>query len=109
MSISFVPGIIGSAAGAPLAQSKGSDVEKASHDSGSQQRQTDATEKADAAAGIGQTTEDQEASDRDADGRKIWEVDEQKNTEEDQAGNASDKRKSKDATGQSGNQLDLSG
>ena len=109
MSISFVPGIIGSAAGSPLAQSKGSDLEKASHDTGTQKRQSESTEKADAASGIGQTSEDQETSDRDADGRRIWEVDEKQPKAEEEETAEKSERKSKDSSGLSGNQLDLSG
>jgi hypothetical protein len=108
MSIGFVPGLIGSAAGAPLAQSKGSEIERSQQDAGSQKRTADSTKKADAASGIGQTSEDQETSDRDADGRRIWEIEEQrKKYEEEEAARTA--HKSKDATGLSGNQVDLSG
>jgi len=108
MSIGFVPGLIASAAGAPLAQSKGSEIERAQQDFGSQQKQAEMSEKAEQAAGIGQTAEDQQASDRDADGRRIWEIEEQRRKhDEEEAARAA--RKSKDLTGQSGNQLDLSG
>jgi hypothetical protein len=64
---------------------------------------------AESAAGIGETGEDSEVSDRDADGRRLW---------EEQLGNASadgpeptehPEALSKDATGDRGNQLDLSG
>ena len=108
MSIGSVPGLIGSAAGAPFAQSKGSEVERSQQDAGSQARKADSADKADKASGIGQTSEDQETSERDADGRRIWEIDEQrKKHEEEEAIRAS--RKSKDVTGLSGNQVDLSG
>ena len=108
MSIGSVPGLIGSAAGAPLAQSKGSEIERAQQDAGSQYRKAESAEKADKASGIGQTSEDQEASERDADGRRIWETEEQrKKHEEEEAIRAA--RKSKDVTGLSGNQVDLSG
>ena len=108
MSIGAVPGLIGSAAGAPLSQTKGSEVERAQQTASAQQRQAEGAEKAELAAGIGHTDEDQEASDRDADGRRIWEINEQRKRAADQA-NAEQERKSKDASGQSGNQLDLSG
>jgi hypothetical protein len=108
MSIGSVPGLIGSAAGAPLAQTKGGDTERMQQAAGAQQRKADSSEKAELAAGIGQTEEDQETSERDADGRLIWEIDEQqKKLQEEEAARA--ERKSKDATGLSGNQLDVSG
>ena len=108
MSIGSVPGLIGSAAGAPYAQSKGSEVERAQQDAGSQSRKADSAEKADKASGVGQTSEDQEASERDADGRRIWEIEaDRKKQAEEEAARAA--RKSKDVTGLSGNQVDLSG
>jgi hypothetical protein len=67
-------GIIGSAAGSPLAQSQGSDVNRAQQDTASQSRQTHMSEKAEHAAGVGQTEQDEEATDRDADGRRPWEI-----------------------------------
>ena len=62
---------------------------------------------AEKSSGIGETQHDQEASDRDADGRRIWEVDEvNKATGEEQARKP---RQSKDASGDCGNALDLTG
>ena len=61
---------------------------------------------------IGQTEEDQQASDRDADGRRLWEEPAGKQDAESASPDAaadSPPRQSKDATGQSGNQLDISG
>lgn len=108
MSIGSVPGLIGSAAGAPLAQTKGSEIERARQDAGAQHRKSESVDKADLAAGIGQTSEDQEASDRDADGRRIWEIDENRKQQLEEEASRNE-RKSKDATGLSGNQVDLSG
>lgn len=108
MSVGPTSGIAGSAAGAPLAQTRGSEVDRAQRDSSSQQRQVDGERQAESAAGIGQTDEDQEASDRDADGRRLWEaIDDEQPSEE--ASEEAPKRNSKDATGASGNTLDLSG
>ena len=67
-------GMVGSAAGAPLAQSQGSDVNRVQQDTASQARQTQMSEKAEQASGVGQTEQDEEATDRDADGRRPWEI-----------------------------------
>lgn len=75
MSIGSTSGIVGSAAGSPLAQTRGSETERAGHETSGQQRQVDNDQNAEKAAGIGQTEQDQQTSDRDADGRRIWEVD----------------------------------
>lgn len=107
MSVGPLGGIIASAAGIPAAQAKGSEIERAQQDTVHQQRQAQGEFRAEAAAGIGQTDgEDHEASDRDADGRSPWKFPArtQGPADESAAGRAS-----KDATGDSGNQLDLSG
>ena len=67
MSVGPLGGIAGSVAGSPLAQSKGSDVERAQQDAANQTRRTKADQKAENAAGIGEADgEDHEAADRDA-------------------------------------------
>ena len=106
MSVGPLGGIITSAAGTPIAQAKGTETERAQQESVNQQRQTQGEYRAEAAAGIGQTDgEDHEASERDADGRSPWK----------QPSRSADEPKvahppvSKDATGESGTQLDLSG
>jgi hypothetical protein len=113
MNVGPLAGTIGSAAGAPLSQTAGSEPERTSRDGTTQQRQVDAEQKAEMAAGIGQTREDQESSERDADGRRPWESPTKKNAdvheENDVASSATPVRQSKDATGQCGNQLDLTG
>ena len=100
-------GTIGSAAGSQLAQGQGSEVNRAQQ-SADNARQTQSTEKAESAAGVGQTEQDEQATDRDADGRRIWElppeVEEQAPEQQ-----ALDEQRSKDPTGQKGGQLDLSG
>ncbi len=108
MSIGPMGGIGASAAGSPLAQTKGSEVDRAQHDTSSQQRRVQNEKKAESAAGIGETDgEDHETSERDADGRRLWEKTGKNSTagEEDPA----EQRHSKDASGQWGNLLDLSG
>jgi hypothetical protein len=99
MSIGPTSGIVGSAAGSPLAQTRGSETERASHDTSGQQRQVDSNQDAENAAGIGQTAEDQQASDRDADGRRIWEVDGQEETPETEPTGPPTDQKPSDETG----------
>lgn len=104
-------GIISSAAGSPLSQTQGSETERAQKDSLAQNRQVEANQKAEQASGIGHTEQDQESSDRDADGRRFWEAPtKQENVRRDEE-QSSDQpaRQSKDATGQSGTKLDLTG
>lgn len=112
MSVGPLGSVAGSAAGSPLAQTKGSEPERAQQDADAQQRRTVSDQKAEAAAGIGETDgEDHETAERDADGRRLWEPPpEGKNAEEAQQQSGPPLgRQSKDATGQSGNLLDLSG
>ncbi len=102
-------GMAGSVAASPQAQRGGSVTERAAQDSGNQVRSAKAGEKAEKAAGIGETEEDQGASDRDADGRKIWEQGPEGASEENVEGTHHEQPQSKDPTGQSGTHLDLSG
>jgi hypothetical protein len=101
-------GIAGSAAGSPLAQTKGSEVDRAQQDAAGQERRVHNEQKAESAAGIGETDgEDHETAERDADGRRLWEKVGQRNqTVPEPPG---EQRRSKDASGQTGNLLDLSG
>jgi len=103
-------GIIGSAAGSQLQQSQGTDVNKAQQDTNTQATKTANNAKAESAAGIGTTEEDSGVDERDADGRRLWEEPLGKDGQggqEDQPPEQSPK--SKDATGQKGKGLDLSG
>jgi len=105
-------GIAASAAGSPLAQTQGSEPERAAQDASAQQRRIRSDEKAEAAAGIGETNgEDHESEERDADGRRLWEEPAEAQTEEEQEESAQTppERLSKDVSGESGNMLDLSG
>lgn len=111
MSVGPMGGVLGSAAGAPLSQTSGSETERTQRDSAAEQRQTDTDNRAEKAAGIGTTDEDQETNERDADGRRLWEAppeDEEPTAEGQQAATAHE-RQSKDATGLSGTHLDLTG
>src|SRR5262245_31943408 len=100
-------GIVSSAAGAPLSQTAGSEAERVQQENIAHARQTEANQQAELAAGIGQTGEDQESSERDADGRRLWEgpTKARKGTTKPSAADTQP-RQSKDATGQSGNHLD---
>lgn len=65
-------GIVGSLAGTALTQ-KAAEVDKTQRDAADASRQTDAADRAEMAEGIGQTEEDAQAGERDADGRRLWE------------------------------------
>jgi hypothetical protein len=108
MSMGPMSGVVGSAAGAPLSQTSGSETERAQKDASAHQRQVETDKKASDAAGIGQTEEDQGTSERDADGRRFWETTDQKISEQDDD-QSEPPRKAKDPTGNSGNSLDLTG
>ena len=101
-------GILGSAAGAPMAQKGGAEAERASQDAGSQQRKVATDKKAQDAAGVGKTDGDHEAGDRDADGRRLWEQGPEVGDAEAEAEKAPE-RKSKSVDDDAGNSLDLSG
>jgi hypothetical protein len=107
MNVGAIPGALSSAAGAPLSQTAGSEAERTQRDATVHQRQASAQAKSEKASGIGQMDEDQQASERDADGRRLWEETRKKNA----AGEAEPEvnRQAKDTTGMSGNALDLTG
>jgi hypothetical protein len=107
-SVGPLGGVNVSAAGAPLAQTKGSDLERAGHDVGAQHRNAVYEQKAEAAAGIGETDgQDHQTDERDADGRRPWEFPPKNQNPADVP--AKQQPKSRDTTGESGNLLDLSG
>ena len=100
-------GILGSAAGSPLSQTKGAATERANQDSSAAERIADADKKSEKASGIGQTEQDGETSDRDADGRRLWErTTKKKKQEESEESTEPTKRRPK---GDTGGQLDLLG
>ncbi len=106
-------GMIGSAAGSPLAQGQGSEVNRAQQETADHARQTQANEKAENASGVGQTEQDEETADRDADGRRLWEVASEEGEldkgEPEQEDATEQQPRGKDPSGQKGGQLDLSG
>jgi hypothetical protein len=107
-----IGGMLASAAGTALSQTSGSETERTQKDTLAQRRTADADLHAEQSAGIGQTQEDQESSERDADGRRLWERPPEEGqkqaptTAQEQELTA---RQSKDPTGQSGTNLDLTG
>lgn len=110
MSVGPMSGVVGSAAGAPLSQTAGSETERAKADSSAKQRQVDNDTKAEKAAGIGQTEGDEGPAQRDADGRKLWEGEAQSSKQDEQPpAEPEPPRQAKDPTGQSGGALDLTG
>ncbi|MEM6798327.1 MAG: hypothetical protein AAF589_02330 [Planctomycetota bacterium] len=109
MSMGPVGGVVGSAAGAPLAQTKGAEAERSQRDAATQATTRDAEKKAEKSSGVGQTQEDQGASDRDADGRRLWENPPTAQQAEEEPATEPPTTKSKDASGASGGQLDLMG
>jgi hypothetical protein len=89
---------------------RAADTERVERETTDQSRAADANEHAENASGIGQTEEDAGTTDRDADGRRLWE-----NTRRKKPGATSDTVDappppiSKDPTGACGNELDLVG
>ena len=98
-----------SVAATQLAQTKGGDAERVAQESAAQSRKTESNRKAESASGIGETEADTGVSDRDADGRRIWEIgpEEEKLAEEEHTDD--EPRQSRDPTGTCGSSLDLSG
>ncbi len=108
MSIGSLSGIAGSIAGSPLAQAKSGDVERVQQEVGSQQHRVEGQQKAESAAGIGQTDEDQQAAERDADGRLPWRAPATAENAESED-SAVRRPQPQDPSGQSGSLLDLTG
>jgi hypothetical protein len=106
-------GFFSSIAATPLSQSKGNDVDRAGQESAGQSAEAANDVKAENAAGIGATDgEEHGAAERDADGGRIWEKPPGKKKAPEPAAEAppvSTSVLSKDASGESGNELDLTG
>ena len=110
MNIGAATGAFASAAGAPLSQLAGAESERAQKDSSVQQRQAQSSDKAEQAAGIGETEHDQETSERDADGRRLWEEPaEGPHHGAEATVEPIEHRQVKDPSGVAGNSLDLTG
>jgi hypothetical protein len=109
MSVGPVGGLAGSVAGTPLAQTAGSDVERAQQATSNQERLVQTELRAERAGGIGEADgDDHETAERDADGRRPWEAP----STTPPAGRSqpsAEGPQSKDASRQSGNLVDLTG
>jgi len=108
MSVGDMGGVPAASAGSPLQQRHGVEADRRAKETADQRRQTENNLKAEKAAGIGETSQDAEASDRDADGRRLWEQSPQAGEQSDPPPDAPP-RKSKDPQGESGGRLDLTG
>ncbi|HEY2412199.1 MAG TPA: hypothetical protein VGI40_08155 [Pirellulaceae bacterium] len=110
MSIASL-GILGGLATTAGAQ-RAADTQRVDTETTDQSRAVTADEHAENAAGIGQTEEDASTTDRDADGRRLWENTRRKKTTAAATASTTDSPLppiSKDPTGACGNQLDLVG
>jgi hypothetical protein len=102
-------GIVGSLAGSALAQ-KAPEADKVQKEATDRTRQTDAEARAESAAGIGQTEEESQASERDADGRRPWELPQRKKADEPVPDSGDGvTQAAKDPTGDRGGLIDISG
>lgn len=112
MNIGSLGPVLPASAGAPLAQARGTETDRARQLSDTRTRTTEQAQKAEDAAGIAQTDgEEHETEERDADGRRLWEAPhgDAAASETASPAEADEAPHSKDPTGMSGNQLDLCG
>lgn len=109
MSIASL-GIIGSLASSATTQ-RAAETERIDRDATNHARQSEAAEHAEDSAGIGRTEEDSQTTDRDADGRRLWERTGRNKNSSDltTATGAPAPIISKDPTGNCGLELDLLG
>jgi hypothetical protein len=104
-------GFFGSVATTPAAQ-RGADADRVLHDADRQHGDVQNDRQAEKAAGIGETDGDgHDTNERDADGRRPWEIDPNAKKEESatQPLDAPPLRQSKDVTGTTGVELDVTG
>ena len=102
-------GIIGGLAGTAVPQ-RTAETDRAERQSTDSARTAEASERAENAAGIGQTEEDSQTSERDADGRRLWEKQQPgKKKEQPPVPLDSTVPLAKDPSGACGGQLDLVG
>ena len=97
-----------SLAATSLNQARGSETERAQHETSAKERQIEGDRQAQSAAGVGTTSGDEAAGDRDADGRRLWERPPTPPGEHEREPSESEARV-KDPTGESGSLLDLTG
>jgi hypothetical protein len=70
MSLGPTNAVGGSLAATPLSQTCGSEIDRTAHDEAAQQRARGAHERAERADGVGQTDQDYQIGDREANGRQ---------------------------------------
>jgi hypothetical protein len=102
-------GTPGSVAGSQLPQSKGADVDRTQQEGTDQARRAAAARQAESAEGVGHTEEDHESSERDADGHRPWEAPQDRGEAAADENAADDAALSRDASGDRGANLDLTG
>jgi len=101
-------GIVGGLATSPVTQ-RAAEAEKTQRETVEQTRATQASEQAENAAGIGQTEEDSQTAERDADGRRLWEEQRRKKKPQQPAVAEWQVPLAKDPSGACGGQVDLVG
>lgn len=84
MSVGPLGGIISSAAGSPLSQTKGASEERSAREASERQAADELDLRTEKSSGVGQADADGQTSDRDADGRRFWEHSERKPTEQEE-------------------------
>ena len=107
MSMAPLGGLLGSAAGAPLSQTKGTETDRGAREAAAAARSVETADRAERAGGIGRMEQDQQSDERDADGRRPWETPATSPAAE--SAGTSELPRCKDATGTAGTQLDLLG
>lgn len=108
MSVGPMAGLASGVAATSLAQTVGSEVDRAEQATAGQERRIRNGQLAEKAAGIGQADgDDHETAERDADGRRLWEAPDA--SAPSQSEHLAVERLSKDVSHQSGNLLDLTG
>ncbi len=105
-----VPSGLTSLAGVPLAQTRGKEVDRAVEETAQQSRSRSSEKAAELAAGIGETDgQNHHATERDADGRRPWEIPVGSRPKETESKEGSGDLPPRDPTGQLGHLLDLVG
>ncbi len=103
-------GVIASVTTGQLQQTRGADSDRATQDARTHSAELDSARKAEAAEGIGEMLQDEGTSDRDADGRRLWEQAVRRPDSDDMPESIPlEAPQSVDPTGQAGGNLDLTG
>jgi hypothetical protein len=109
MNAASISGILASAAGAPLAQTKGSEIDRRRLETDRSRAAVESERRVDTAAGVAEADGEQNrVGDDGAGDRPGWEHSKSAKRRSKQASAAAEPT-SRDATGQSGNEIDLCG